>query len=1113
VSRNLLAAVIKSVDGEELENEANAPISRSTLMSLLRAYGRNPRVIDFFNIYGVLEGIYDSEDEEGERKKRNLYQQFMRAMDQIDARIDEEATRALLEKQAKVIYMYLRRIDSGTKLATGQWRELIRAYSDMIQAVGADKDIFMRTRRLPGSKPVRWLRLQKAAPKEQAVEKLRKDDPDLYERLTQAEEVRREVNRKIQERIESEGREPAVRMILNRPVNVGFAPLTGRESTYTGRDGKVRVKRDMLIYDSDGETHTVEEFKEKVTNRNVAQKRLRINPAPRMWPEQLDWMRDYTPEELEEAPGEERLITLSDDPDKRTALTRVYPVKKIDGVDVVTSGRFAGIRAPELINALGRQIEGSIYHNNHLSRRMERREVRGVDGKTNVRRLSEPYVTVDRGRLLIQVPNMKMYRMQRLLMEGGRVDPKDKASRVKGLEQIIPSVERLGMQELPEQFQTRGLKPHFYYFEPKDFAAVQQAMGSLALSASASRMLRAYYDELTRAEQAAESKNLERYSSEKLGLKLPLRRHVKKGLAWLDANGNKGICALDTGMGKTVTAIASIQNLVKKGVADEDDNNGRFLYVCEGKLKGNLPKEMYKFMPKDEADLLSPPNGIVDIDSYSEFNRKRKKDPTYGNDYVAIYFDEAHLRMAKRTQAGYKAAVGCKCKRKVLLTASPMTKSPEQVLTLASVANNIDLNTREGQKIRRNFLTRFAEQVGGRVTGIKQDNPVTAKDFRTWVKRNLFFADKRDVAEEEAQLYETGEGISGPEYPFRGTGRDLLAETVSVTMPPSIEAAYRKEMASVLAGLQELIAEKYIDDEGVPRPELAFERGGWVKRSLSTLQKLSDTPDQVIPGAPNPKLDRMVQLTAVNAGGRTLMWTDSYQMAQDAFERNKKEFPAQGHVLGLGDRILYSPPTTAGLDKLVERYELSPPREGQLVFRKRQYRDLKTGRKTAADEWATHVLTKILGLGNNRTEFQVSTCVLTSPPPSGGYSVGQNLQSFNTVIHLDRDNWSSETMKQRTARAWRAGNKQPVEEYTLDMVYPDTDVDADQTLDEIRRVIQDIDAKVFDQVVQDSQIEKLGEEWLAIEHQRSKRYTVDRQMMERALSPYAKHLGLQEGGS
>jgi hypothetical protein len=133
--------------------------------------------------------------------------------------------------------------------------------------------------------------------------------------------------------------------------------------------------------------------------------------------------------------------------------------------------------------------------------------------------------------------------------------------------------------------------------------------------------------------------------------------------------------------------------------------------------------------------------------------------------------------------------------------------------------------------------------------------------------------------------------------------------------------------------------------------------------------------------------------------------------------------------------------------------------------------------------------------------FEVATATLTST-----YAVGQNLQMFSTVVHLDRDTWNSETMKQRTARAWRAGQESAVEERTLDVTYSDTKKKGDQTLDDVRKVIQDMDSALFDEVVVDSQAEVLGVEWHNMKKNESALHEVNKRMLEMAMSPYAANL-------
>lgn len=1001
--------------------DALTPIAQSSLLQIYRAFGRAPVVTSLFEMYGELKEVFDAEQAGLIPGDRDFYAPFLRAVGVLDSRITSENTRARVEQKTQEILPVLRRVDSGQDLPLTLWRTLVESYADLIQTLSADKGVFLATRRLPGVSPVRWLRLQKASVKEQEIETARRDDPDLFERLQLDRAQRAEIGDNIRKRIAQDGKVPSIREIFGRPVNIGTDPVT----------------EEAWVYDIDGDVIPIKEFGDKIKAKNKAVREA-VNPS---WKTGLlERLRTYSDEQIEgfAASSPTRYMSLTDDPNKDSVLTKIYRVADVDGVPVVVAGRYRGIPVPSLVNSAGRQIEGSAYYLDYdTGTKITRRDTKNADGTLNIRRTREPYVTVHQGKLYLQISGEHYF-------TGVRNEMSRLAGKVPTI-QLVPGTRKSG-----------------YAFEAKDFNIIRDRVGSLALSSAASKFLQGYFEELTKADRAAGAENLERFSSERLGLKLPLRRHTMRALAWLEANGDKGICALDTGMGKTVTAIASMMNLDMRGKSE--GTNGRYLYVCEKDLLGNLVGELYKFLEKPVAEEVS---SRVDIISYPKFVNTRKKDPTYGDDYIAIYFDEAHIRMGSKSKAAYQAAVNCKAKHKILMTASPMVKSPREVFTLASVANSLDLNSPEGSRQESRFLGFYTQDVGGRPVSVSRD-PNAAKDFRVWVKRNLFFADKTSVTEEDSRLEQLRKG------------------TVTVTMPPELEAAYKAEMKSVLKGLKDLLA-VYRE-----RPELAFEAASRrLTRPLANLTRLSDVPNRVIPGLPNPKINRAVEIiNQIPMGDRILLFSDSVELAEDTFKDLQEKFPGKGHILGLKDSIVYCTPTG--------EYQ---------KFTARKYRDPATGRQIKADEWKTFILSKVLGLGTEQTQFPVHTAVLT-----GSYAVGQNLQSFGHVIHMDRDGWSNETMKQRTARAWRSGNKKPVDEYTLDLSYADqfAGPDAARTLDEIRRVVQGIDENLFNQVVVDSQVERLGEEWTEIKKQRSQLYKVNRRMMERALSPYAQQLGEQE---
>jgi intein/homing endonuclease/ketosteroid isomerase-like protein len=505
----------------------------------------------------------------------------------------------------------------------------------------------------------------------------------------------------------------------------------------------------------------------------------------------------------------------------------------------------------------------------------------------------------------------------------------------------------------------------------------------------------------------------------------------------------------------TATTIAAIQKMQRDGLAEPGTgNNGKYLYVCPTSLRGNLAKEAHKFMVDPKAFIQR-----VEVMTYRKFYEARKRDPSFGEDFVAVFFDEAQaLKNPKSEQA--KAAMTLNHQRKVLLTASPMERSPMEVYALAAISNNVNLNTREARAEARAFRARFAEEVGGRIMGMK-DDPITARDMRVWVKQNLYFADKRAV--EELNM------------------KELVKQTDTVTMAPEVEAVYR-ETAQQVSGVLSGLVSKYRDrtvDKTTQNRELESAR---IKLAglFSLLTELANRPDKVVPGAKNTKLDRLVQIMDEKAGSqsRVIVFTDSPALAEDAVALLSQRCPWKSHAVALANRI-----------------EVVGSTGERVAFTEKQYKRTD-GTRVPKKEWKTYVLQEIVAKNP-----QVGSVVLTS-----SYAVGQNLQQFDTVVHLDRDTWNSETMKQRTARAWRQGQENPVTEVILDTVYENPLSDTDATLDQIRRYVQELDSDLFDRVVIESQTEALGSEFFGMKRTNASFYKVNRRMMEMAMSPYLAQL-------
>ena len=1031
--------------------------SRAVFMGLRREVGANPRALDILMLFeelrqkyvavasadGVVDDFDVSVDAVSDNEVANeLANRFRIAYSLVSKDIKRNDLFDIVEQQYRLLLPLIRRVGNpNAVIPLTLWRQVANNYVEMLRAFLADKKVFTTITfvNLPN---LRWPQLRLASMKQEAVEKLKYDDPDLYARTLKSKEQIKKITTKIENRIVNDGLTPTRANVFGRIVMVGQDLATN----------------ERIVYDIDGSRTPIDEYFAKIRESNKQyQEEARINPKSL---KDLDSMRALPPdmiEQLSDVPVDQiRYVSLTDDPLKDSALTRLYPVVEVNGVDYVQSGRFKGFALPDLVNVAGRQIEGSVYYYDTDSQRITRREnPKGTAIEKLIRVEQEPYITLvkhkGKQKLLIRLHSTR-----------GR-DPKDpvalKEKKIKGAAR--EAVDKLSRIQ-PTIIKVKNDLGNLFMFDAKDFTAIKKRVGGVAMSNAAARFLKAYFDDLLRAQQAADSEDISRF--DELGMRRPLWHFQKKALAWLEANGDRGVCALDTGLGKTQISIATIRNLqMRMNQGEEISGNGRFLFVCEKSLLGNFAKEVTASLSDDKgsydaANILER----TDVVTYAMFLKNRKEDPTYGDDYTAIFFDEAHLHLIKRSSAKYKAATAVKCERKIILSASPIVNTPRDMLTMASVTNGVDLNTKEGRTEERLFINRFAKKVGNRIVGVT-DDPDLEEDLRSWVKRNLYYGDKRDTRDET------------------GLPELMVTPSAALTMDPQVEVMYRQTMDQLLKEL------KVVANKGVRGNQPVAVETSRVKlaKLIALLTKLSDVPEEIVPGASNPKLERSNAILRDRLSSKTIFFGDSIPLVQRAFQNFVDAYPMRAHALALSDQIIFR-------DAMGK----------ETVYRQKAYTDPDTGLKAKPAEWATIILKQI------QRDSTLLTLTL-----SGKYAVGQNLQAFSAVVHLDRDSWSSETMKQRTARAWRSGQRQPVTEFTMDTVYskPRANAKDDLTLDQIRRYMQEIDSKLFDSIIKDSKTFVLGETWTNIERQRSGVYSLDRQMLERALSPYATQIGKQGG--
>lgn len=561
----------------------------------------------------------------------------------------------------------------------------------------------------------------------------------------------------------------------------------------------------------------------------------------------------------------------------------------------------------------------------------------------------------------------------------------------------------------------------------------------------------------------------------------------------------------------TLLTIATMQKMTRDGAAGE---GSRFLYVCPKKLKGNLPRELRAWMTDEAAAGLS---SRVDVLSYEEFVARRnggtrvkkvmdpvtgklvtEKDPvtgksitekvppdaTFGMDppYAAVFFDEAQALVKNENSNVSRAAQMLNHPRKILLTASPMEDDPDELYVGIAITNNTVVASGGQGKLTQArkdliaFRKRFCVRVAGRTVGIKSDtekDPTARQDFMTWAKDGMYFANKLEVTEENLKLQKP------------------LRQPVSLTMDPAVEAEYKLAAKGVAKVLKALVG--VYRDNVKPTPALRQQVEAYQKALsgyMGVLNALANYPDEVVdpktgqpkfPGAVSPKVTASTMLvhSKIESGGkRTLLFTDDPKFAEKSAKQISANTPGHRVAVALAGKIM-----------VFEDGELKNPKEN--TFTQRIYTD-KDGNKVPKDQWATFVLREIIG-----ADPSIKALVLTKT-----YALGQNLQMFTTVVHLDRDSFSNEMMKQRTARAWRTGQKDVVEEYTMDAVYDAPDEKRDPTVDEVRKYIQESQEGVFNSIVHESRKAIIGQEWREMGDVNAELVNVNRKLFELAMAPY-----------
>jgi len=340
--------------------------------------------------------------------------------------------------------------------------------------------------------------------------------------------------------------------------------------------------------------------------------------------------------------------------------------------------------------------------------------------------------------------------------------------------------------------------------------------------------------------------------------------------------------------------------------------------------------------------------------------------------------------------------------------------------------------------------------------------------MQSFIRANVLYADKRMDEQKLSKFSLTTEAL---------------------VMPSKMEDEYRKRsrsIAKVLRGMVSLyrdqgVKREFVDERGRTRREiepLAKDKriaqmfGTQLRETILKLNELTNNP---------AKLDRAVELVrghlADKPSTRSVLFSDDPDYVLQSAQTLSKKVPGKLHAACLGKEIHF----------FQDGKKLTELDGHKLPFTKQPYVDAD-GRTYDANQWQKFVLDQVIGKNSD-----VTTATLFGP----AYQEGQNLQWANVGVHLDRDTWSRQNMEQREGRLWRKGQDKAVAFYNLDWQYKKPDDGLDRTLDEVRGLYDDVNGKLFHDVIVVPQSLELGGEWEGVRAQTDLR--IDRDVVALAL--------------
>lgn len=832
--------------------------------------------------------------------------------------------------------------------------------------------------------------------------------------------------------------------------------------------------QDYYVYDIDGSIYTMEQFKQKIDDEIEHQKILKlIEKNPEKFQEYITHLQKMNEDEVdklvEEQDGDLTFEYISDSELQYQSAVKMFKCVEVekDGVKIIAEGAYKGLAIDDLISMSGKMIGGKVKQFNPRTGKLERIvQKRGRTRRTHYELNTEPYVIKKGNRCYMMLPDNRKYKDL----------PEDLQEKF-GLNKL-----RKHLRELKKQGVVKQISKNRFEFLPMHIEKVQEGINSMTLSKAAAKMINdTIVAQNARAMQEETEKLQKKFGVDVLGgfkEEIEGRSYQLGAIDFICGTDktrktpkNRGFVALDTGLGKTLTGLMIIKQWLNTGKLKENGKNGKALIVVPAKLQGNFPEEIDQKMTEKGAKELKDNITVMSYNKFQTIMKGQDKELTPADlqQYGGFLFDEAHENMRNKTDSHRACeALGQNADR-VFLSGSPMVKNPVENYNLVKLIEGDNLN------VEAKDISNTTVKVDNKVIGIK-DDPISKETLKKFIKTYTYFVDKEDPKVKQM----TGLPDITPHYQ---NSQKMTLEGLT-SLNPNYEAVikeyrkYEKEYRKTL----EVMSEKYRYGGKLSVEDLAAfqntKKGGLPAVAVQKMARLLNDPNKYFRGelakklieknpekykemgkakvANLPEVRNKVkqmgivspkilqsqsyiekQLNKPTGKKATVTFTDSPDLAVEATEEYAKMFPGKKHVVCLAGEIK------------VYQYN-AKTKKAEVVKR---WRDDPKDR-----QWSVKAIQSLKQGGENGDMFNdIATLNMTS-----AYQTGQNLQSFsNQVIHLDRDNWANENLKQRTARVYRGGQDEAVNNYFMD-INSGGDL---LTLNSIQRFSDDREGRIFEETI------------------------------------------------